>query len=111
MFGVNSGLCLPRRRRAASVARRPRILSDASIRNQSRLIVEGLAVNVFMELDLPKGAHTTESRGKWQGSREKRQRWRRYVLPCTPAAFGLKITQEKATWGPGQQRIPRWPNI
>jgi hypothetical protein len=46
--GVNSGLCLPRRRRETSAARRPRTLSVASTTNQSRRTSSGLAEKVFM---------------------------------------------------------------
>src|SRR5690606_17968263 len=61
MLGVYSGLCLPRRRRATSVATRPRTLSAASMTNHSRLIVLGLATKVFMEKQrLWKGADVTQ---------------------------------------------------
>ncbi len=42
-------LCLPRRRRASSVARRPRVLPVASTTYQSRFTVSGLAVKVFIK--------------------------------------------------------------
>src|SRR5712675_1515198 len=42
------GLCLPRRRRATSLATRPRTLSVASITNHSCTTSAGLALKVFM---------------------------------------------------------------
>src|SRR5262245_53135505 len=42
------GLCLPRRRLASSVARRPRVRPSASTRYQPRLTVSGLAEIVLM---------------------------------------------------------------
>lgn len=42
------GLCLPRRRRATSLATRPRTLSVASITNHSCFTSAGLALKVFM---------------------------------------------------------------
>src|SRR5512147_2645382 len=41
-------LCLPRRRRATSLATRPRTLSVASITNHSCVTSAGLALKVFM---------------------------------------------------------------
>lgn len=46
---VYSALCLPRRRRASSVARRPKVLPLASTTYQSRFTVSGLAVKVFIK--------------------------------------------------------------
>ncbi|CAK2118723.1 hypothetical protein VCRA2114E122_50115 [Vibrio crassostreae] len=43
-----SALCLPRRREAISLARRPRVLPSASTTYQSRFTVSGLATKVFM---------------------------------------------------------------
>src|SRR6266851_7714429 len=48
--GVNSGLCLPRKRRAISAASRPSTLPLASTRYQSRLTSCGLAERVVMAL-------------------------------------------------------------
>src|SRR3989442_875973 len=48
--GVNSGLCLPRKRRAISAASRPSTLPLASTRYQSRLTSCGLAERVGMAL-------------------------------------------------------------
>ena len=45
------GLCLPRRRRASSVDRRPRVLPVASTTYQSRFTLSGLALNVFISGD------------------------------------------------------------
>src|SRR6266851_9839481 len=49
--GVNSGLCLPRKRRAISAASRPSTLPLASTRYQSRLTSCGLAERVGMALN------------------------------------------------------------
>src|SRR5688572_6024338 len=43
-------LCLPRKRRATSLATRPRTLSVASITNHSCVTSAGFALNVFMSL-------------------------------------------------------------
>ena len=52
MCGANSTLCLPRRRTATAVARRPRILSEASTTNQLWEISLGVGLNVFMAAPL-----------------------------------------------------------
>src|SRR3569833_3329467 len=46
--GVYSALCLPRRRRAISLAMRPRVLPLASTTYQSRLTVSAFALKVFI---------------------------------------------------------------
>src|SRR5210317_427126 len=52
--GVNSGLCLPRRRLAISVASLPRVLSVASTRHQSRFTVCGFATYVLISFSQKK---------------------------------------------------------
>src|SRR5882724_4191248 len=60
-WGVNSGLCLPRNRRAISAASRPRTLPLASTRYQSRLTSCDLAEKVLMALD-SRVRYTTKAR-------------------------------------------------
>src|SRR5450432_2690228 len=50
------GLCLPRRRRASSDARRPSVLLLASTMYQSRFTVSALALIVFMGNPVPDAA-------------------------------------------------------
>src|SRR5210317_1004201 len=52
MCGVNSGLCLPRRRSAISLAKRPSVLSVASTTNHSWFTSPLFALYVFM-IDRP----------------------------------------------------------
>ena len=55
-------LCLPRRRRATSLATLPKTLSVASITNHSCVTSAGLALKVFMEdlkLRLPRDGAST----------------------------------------------------
>jgi hypothetical protein len=67
-------LCLPRKRRATSLATRPSTLSVASITNHSCVTSAGLALNVFMSLFFRKMVWRALFHGRCSSRRES-LRW------------------------------------
>src|SRR5438045_6745112 len=68
------GLCLPRRRRANSLAKRPSVLLLASTRYQSRFTVSALALIVFMGNPVAAaGVNRNERTDKYMGTLEMPQ--------------------------------------